>query len=172
VDQRLIIIYLSINKLNEFSKLGSYHYCWISRASRFPRQASRIWKGFLVCDLEGFGFPHCEIERTRENSFPVQAGGVRVSEAEATATADVCVAVIEITNAFKVWRGASDNVPPRYPDQCQSGRVAVARPARVFCTEAIAAAAPQPRAIPTSQSGESIPFQSHAKRIFMPVCRR
>jgi hypothetical protein len=35
----------------------------ISRESRFPPQASRIWKGGLVCDLEDFDFLHCEIPR-------------------------------------------------------------------------------------------------------------
>jgi hypothetical protein len=39
---------------------------------------------------------------TRENSFPVQAGVVRVREATGTATAGVCVAVIGNTNVTKV----------------------------------------------------------------------
>jgi hypothetical protein len=36
------------------------------------------FEGQSVCDLEDFDFFHCEFERTRENSFRVQAGAVRV----------------------------------------------------------------------------------------------
>jgi hypothetical protein len=44
---------------------------------RFSRQASRIWKGRLLCDLEDFVFLQCEIARTRQNSASVQTGVVR-----------------------------------------------------------------------------------------------
>jgi hypothetical protein len=61
----------------------------ISLEARFPPQSSRIWKGGLVCDLEDFDFVHCEIARTRENSFPIQAGVGRVNAAKGTATVGV-----------------------------------------------------------------------------------
>jgi hypothetical protein len=75
----------------------------ISRESRFPRQASRIWKGDFVCDLEAFDFLRCERLQTRENSSPIHARVVRVRDAKATETDSVCVAVIGYSNIRKVW---------------------------------------------------------------------
>jgi hypothetical protein len=74
---------------------GSKRWFTIFVESRFPRQASRIWKGGLVCDLEDFDFLHCEPSG--------HAGVDRVSVAKVTATAGVCVAVIGNTKATKVW---------------------------------------------------------------------
>jgi hypothetical protein len=70
----------------------------ISRESRFPRQASRIWKSSLVDDLEDFDFLHCEKGRNRENSLPAQAGVVRVRGAKVIPTVGVFVAVIANPN--------------------------------------------------------------------------
>jgi hypothetical protein len=74
----------------------------ISRESQFPPQASRIWKGGLVCDLEDFNFLGFEIQRTRENSFRFQIGVVRGREVKVIATtiattASLGVAVIRKT---------------------------------------------------------------------------
>jgi hypothetical protein len=64
----------------------------------FPQQASRIWNGGLVRDLENFNFLHYEIQHTCENSFLVRAGVVLGIVAKETATAGVFVAVI-VNNA-------------------------------------------------------------------------
>jgi hypothetical protein len=56
---------------------------------------------FLVCDLEYFDFPNCEMRRTREKSVPGQVRVVRVRWENATVIVVVCVAVIGNPNVMK-----------------------------------------------------------------------
>jgi hypothetical protein len=74
--------------------------------SRFLRQASGIWKGGLVRDLEDFEFLHCELPRPREKSSPELTVAVRVRAttvgSEIVNDAGVCVAVIKSTNVTTV----------------------------------------------------------------------
>jgi hypothetical protein len=66
------------------------HFSQRKNACISLRQASRIWKGGLVCDLEDFDFLHCEKPRTREKRRTVNASVVRVRVAKVTPTAGVC----------------------------------------------------------------------------------
>jgi hypothetical protein len=60
-------------------------------------------KSCLVCDLEDFDFFNLEIPPTREKDNLIQSGVIRVSDAKASATVNICVAVIGNSNVIKVW---------------------------------------------------------------------